>query len=268
MKKLLTFAISIATLATAPVMTGCNVGGGKQEPTPLVCTFESATVVAGPDIKCANFYEDYTAGDRYTGFSDATTGLRANFEGTVSVYNETTYKYWNGVAVSAFTDKTTQGLDNQCSVYGAGGNGGSGNFAVCYNGTIGFGDNKTEATFDHMWVTNATYTALSMLNGDSYGRKFTVEDEDFLLLTISAKDKNGDATGTSVPVYLADFRTATSPGVLTEWKKVDLTSLGSHVNSLVFTLTSNDNSVYGGVTSMNTPSYFCFDDVALFLSAE
>jgi hypothetical protein len=55
---------------------------------------------------------------------------------------------------------------------------------------------------------------------------------------------------------------------MTDWTSVDLTSLGSHVHSLEFTLTSSDNSTYGEETYMNTPAYFCFDSVAFFQPGE
>jgi hypothetical protein len=49
---------------------------------------------------------------------------------------------------------------------------------------------------------------------------------------------------------------------------VDLTKLGDKVHSLEFTLSSSDHSTYdGGETYfMNTPGYFCFDDLAFFVN--
>jgi hypothetical protein len=110
-----------------------------------------------------------------------------------------------------------------------------------------------------------------MLNGDAYAKKFAypteaTEDEeatpgDWFLLTITAKDKAGAATGEKVEFYLADFRTAESKGVVTGWERVDLSPLGDKVHSLEFSLWSSDTSTYGENTYMNTPAYFCFDDV-------
>jgi hypothetical protein len=259
----------LAITAVAFIFAGCNPES-QEQPKPKVLDFESATVVAGPTIACENFYEDYTAGPLYTGYTDAATGLKVDFTGTVSESEWGISKYWNGVAVSAFTDKTTAGLANQCSVYGTGGADGSKNFAVSYNGTVAFADGATEVAFDHVWITNTTYAALSMRDGDAFAKKFefgTPEKEgDWFLLTITGKDKIGKETGTPVTFYLADMRTTSSPGIVTEWTKVDLTPLGDKVHSLEFALSSSDNSTYdGGETYyMNTPEYFCFDNLAFY----
>jgi hypothetical protein len=267
MKKLLTLAAAVAALLVA----GCQPEL-PEEPKPSVVDFEDAAVAAGPTLACENFYSDFT-GTRYTGYTNAETGIKMDFLGTTDVSEYGTFKYWNGVAVSRFNDMTTGGTANQCSAYykdaktGAGGQGGSATFAVSYDGTVEFSDATAEGEFHHIWVANATYTALSMLNGDDYAKKFSYEDKDWLLLTITARDKSGAATGTPVTFYLADFRTATSPGVVTDWSRVDLRPLGSHVHTIEFALSSTDNSTYGDQTYMNTPSYFCFDTVALYLLA-
>jgi hypothetical protein len=256
MKKLLTLAAVVAAL----IATGCQPES-PEEPKPVVVDFEDATVVAGPGLDCANFYSDFT-GIRYIDYASAATGLKMDFVGTTDVSEYGTFKYWNGSAVSRFNDMTTAGLANQCSVYykdaktGAGGQGGSATFAVCFDGAVEFSDAAAEAEFHQIWVTNATYTALSMMNGDAYARKFEVGD--WLKLTIAAEDKAGAATGTPVEVYLADLRNATSPGILKEWKMVDLKPLGDKVHKLTFALSSTDNGEWG----MNTPKYFCFDTIA------
>lgn len=48
------------------------------------------------------------------------------------------------------------------------------------------------------------------------------------------------------------------PGILTEWKRVDLTPLGK-VHRLNFNMTSSD----GEGMWINTPTYFCMDDIAI-----
>ncbi len=158
---------------------------------------------------------------------------------------------------------TPAGYGNQCSVFykdaesGFGGAGGSKTFAVNNNsGSMSFTDADTEAQFGYVWVTNGTYAALSMRDGDAYAKKFGLGD--WFKLTISATDKAGAATGTPVEFYLADFRTATSPGIVTEWTQVDLTSLGDKVHKISFALSSSDVGDWG----MNTPAYFCLDNLA------
>jgi hypothetical protein len=98
-----------------------------------------------------------------------------------------------------------------------------------------------------------------MQSGDAYAKAFSYEDKDWFKLVIEGIDKNGSSTGT-VEFYLADFRTPSSPGIVTTWTKVDLSSLGS-VTEIKFDLQSTDNDTNWG---MNTPAYFCFDNLAIW----
>ena len=183
---------------------------------------------------------------------------------------------WSGIAVSQWKDITTAGLSNQLSVYNKnGGYNGSKTFAVAngyYNAAaagwggdpegrsvVTFDDETTECSFEYIWVTNSTYTALSMLTGDQFAQKFSYEGKDWYKLVITAYDKSDKQTGKTVEYYLADFRTATSPGVLTAWARVDLTPLGNKVHSVKFDLQSSDTGDWG----MNTPGYFCFDNLTV-----
>jgi hypothetical protein len=61
-----------------------------------------------------------------------------------------------------------------------------------------------------------------------------------------------------VDFYLADYRFTDNSEdyIVDEWTWVDLSSLGA-VDSLSFTLTSSDVGQFG----MNTPAYFCMDNV-------
>jgi hypothetical protein len=254
MKKFLTIAVAALALAA------CNPE--QDEPTPVVLDFESvpASSLAGPTAYGENLYEGFE-GEQFTSYTDTATGLTFGINESNGEYN-----FWNGgVAPSRWADSTTAGLANQCSVYAPGGQGSSQTFAVVNysafenrGGEVYFADPTAEATFDHVWVANATYTALSMKNGDDYARRF--EAGDWFLLTITARDKTGAETGTPVEFYLADLRTASSPGILDDWAKVDLTPLGQRVHSLEFTLSSSDTGEWG----MNTPGYFCFDNLAFF----
>ena len=234
--------------------------------------FESARVLdylAGPTSYGDNLYDGHP--NQYFGYDDP--------NGLYMMINESwgSYDFWNGgIAISQWNDMTTEGHTNQCSVYysnattGKGGYNGSKTFAVvtgCNNVQYGwdsrpemsFYDNITEVTFDHFWVTNSTYAVLSMMNGDWVAKQFSYVDHDWFKLVIEAFDKNDNPTGAVVEFYLADFRTATSPGIITEWTKVDLTPLGNKVHTIKFDLQSSDTEQYG----MNTPAYFCFDNLAV-----
>jgi hypothetical protein len=99
-----------------------------------------------------------------------------------------------------------------------------------------------------------------MKNGDSYAKKFggtTGNDSDWFMLTISGY-KNGALTDT-VNFFLADYRFADNSKdyIIKDWTYVNLTKLGA-IDSMNFTLTSSDVGSYG----MNTPAYFCIDDMS------
>ena len=264
MKKVF-FPVVFASL----LMTGCSEDPVQPSPAVIEIDFEDARVVdylAGPSSYGENLYSAFGAG-QYIGYDDAESGLYMMINEDDPYGMGMSREFWNGgIAISQWNDMTTEGYLNQCSAYskdattGFGGYKGSKTFAVNNNnGKISFEDGKTECIFHYFWVTNTTYTALSMMNGDDYTKMFSYDDKDWFLLTITAYDKDGNPTGTPVAFYLADFRTATSPGIITEWTKVDLKPLGDKVHSIEFNLQSSDNS-FG---YMNTPAYFCFDNLAL-----
>lgn len=230
----------------------------------LTLTFEDipAEYLAGPTAKGENLYSDYP-GTRYTGYSDTHTGLQWEIN---EAYGSR--EFWNGgVAVSRWTETTVNSWENQCSVYGEGGHDGSETFAVAtgmkneYGGdysVIYFSDADTEAIFDSFRVANTTYAVLSMRYGDSFGVKaFSYEDKDWFKLIVTGFDKADTETGT-VEYYLADFRTATAPGIVEGWHKVDLSTLGK-AHKIAFSFESSDAGEWG----INTPTYFCFDDLVI-----
>ena len=228
----------------------------------LVFTFEDvpSEYLAGPTSYGENIYTGYT-GQQFITYTDPASNLVCSInEGYDGKYN-----FWNGgIAVSRWNDVTTVGFMNQCSAYysdattGFGGYGGSRTFGVVNGETVlYFADEDREAVFDHFWITNSTYLALSLKYGDDMGKKFTYEDQDWFRLAINGYDKDGTLTGT-IYVYLADFRTAASPGILEGWEPVELSSLGA-VHSLSFAYDSSDVGDWG----VNNPTYFCMDNVAI-----
>lgn len=115
--------------------------------------------------------------------------------------------------------------------------------------------NKASYTVKSAYFTNSTIAVISMLNGDSFAKKFTKEDWFKLTVTGKLADKE---TG-KVDFYLAKDGTVND-----SWTLVDLATLGE-VDKLVFTLSSSDSSEYEGVTYMNTPAYFCMDGLTILL---
>ncbi len=165
---------------------------------------------------------------------------------------------WDGFAYSNHTDTETPGIGNQYSAFsdGGGGVGDSPAYAVAYAGS---GSVEVEAPRDHsfspnaIWVTNTTYAALSMRDGDDFAKQFGGEDgtdPDTFVLTIEGVDGVGGVTGEAA-VYLADYRGDKSE-IVDAWKEVDLSGLGDGLHVLRFSLESTDVGDFG----MNTPAYF------------
>jgi len=267
MKRIIFYLTMVALL-----LTGCDKEPPRQAV--VVIDFEDPRVLgflAGPTTYGENLYSNYT-GDQYYGYDDESSGL---FMGINEFDGD--YDFWNGgIAISQWNDMTTEDYTNQLSVYysnaatGKGGYNGSNTFAVVHGGFMGlppvisFNDGETECTFDHFWVANSTYSAKSMMNGDEYGKIFSYADRDWFKLVIEAYDKDDVKTGATVEFYLADFRTQSSPGVITEWTKVNLTPLGNRVHTVKFDFQSSDTAPWG----MNTPAYFCFDNLTIIKYAK
>jgi len=184
-------------------------------------------------------------------------------EATFVNYYESTYGSWSGFAVSKASDITTSGYGNQYSSV-AGGGLDDENFMIAYlNSYSGATYIKFSSaqTLNSMSVTNSTYAHHSMRDGDAYAKKFggdSGDDPDYFLL--SAKGYNDGVYTDSIGFYLADFQDANNDNdyILDTWETMSLSSLGT-IDSLVFELTSSDNGAYG----MNTPAYFCMDDITL-----
>lgn len=103
-----------------------------------------------------------------------------------------------------------------------------------------------------IYVTNATYAYLAIKDrndGNDSPRVKQWTDDDEFILTITGY--RGDQITDKVDVYLAD-----GMDILNTWKKVDLSSLG-FVTSIGFSVSSTDTGDWG----MNTPAYFCIDQL-------
>lgn len=179
---------------------------------------------------------------------------------------------WEGFAYSNVVNTSTAGFTNQFAAYHLPGGGGdaSSNYGVAFNYNYA-GTNVVDAFGkitlpagtrpQTMRLTNTTYTALSMLTGDSFAKKFggaSGNDPDYLLLVIQGRDAVNAITGT-VPFYLADFRFANNSldYLISQWTTVDLRSLPATTSALTFQLTSSDVGGFG----INTPTYFALDSL-------
>ncbi len=176
---------------------------------------------------------------------------------------------WDGIACSNKTDVTTPGLDNEFSAFAGIGATSSAKYGVVYDGNIDFGSEKTMLSID---VTNTTYAALSMRDGDSYGKIFgsnfaadgmTVDGtngNDFFILQVIGLKADLSIVDT-IEFALADFRLADSLDyILDTWETINLSSFGN-IRFLNFKLISSDNANFGGTLYMNTPNYFAIDNI-------
>ncbi len=221
-----------------------------------VATFESLSL-AHPDT----FYTNFTASGTDVGFDN---GL-AHFK---CVYDTSFGGYWvEGFAYSNMTDSVTSGFVNQYSAKAGIGHDGTAKYAVAYvyNPTTFQNNIKLKLTGTAMghpvkgfYVTNNTYAYNSMRDGDMFARKF--HNGDWFKLLVRGY-YGGVLKPDSLGFYLANFLQpdSTDNYIVNDWQWFDLESLGK-VDSLVMTLSSTDNGMFG----MNTPAYFCMDDFTTF----
>lgn len=209
---------------------------------------------------------DYTGpgGGRYYNGSDGAGGFTSGGAYFSNNYNAS-WGSWDGWSVSNTTDTTTPGYTNQYSAFTGGAQSGT-QYGVYYQPwmggpTVSF-TSPDPVTIEGAYFTNTTYAALSMLNGDSFAKKFggaTGDDPDWFKLTIRGVDGGGGYTVNSVEFYLADYRFANNAldYIVDDWTWVDLAVLGP-VYGLEFQLTSSDMGEWG----MNTPAYFAMDSMS------
>lgn len=188
----------------------------------------------------------------YWNGSDGSGGFTLNLSTFNNVYNAN-WSSWSGFAYSNMSDMHTPGFANQYSAYLSAGSNGANIFALAY-----VTDNDSKVTFTQevnpvsVMVTNSTYAYLTLRDGDQFSKKFGPND--WFMLTITGYDGSGTAIG-SVNFYLADFQSSKSV-MVDSWTSVDLSRL-KNVSELVFSLSSSDNGDWG----MNTPAYFCLDNL-------
>ena len=209
--------------------------------------------------------------DSYWNGSDLSGGFLSGDAWFFNSY-DTTYGNWDGFSYSNETDTTTAGWSNQYSAFPGSGANSSSNFAIAHvpadwmSGTynpvpvgVKLQLPLAGAMVKGVYVTNATYAALSMRDGDAYAKKFggeTGNDPDWFMLII--RGYNQGVFTDSVSFYLADYRSSDNSQdyIVNYWAYVDLIKLGI-VDSLTFSLQSSDVGDYG----MNTPAYFCIDNL-------
>lgn len=210
----------------------------------------------------ASFEEYQLAPGNFLNGSDGSGGFSSGNLFLPNSYDNT-FEFWDGWALSTVTDNTTPGFGNQYSAIAGGGAEGTDTYALTYafsGSLLELTGAAVGAPVEGLYVTNNTYAYFSMLEGDAFAKKFggeTGDDPDYFLLTIKAW-YNGSLSNEMVELYLADYRFEDNSQdyILDSWVYLNLSALGN-ADSLLFTLESTDNGAFG----MNTPAYFCIDEV-------
>ena len=166
------------------------------------------------------------------------------------------YGSWGGFACSNQNDTSASGYAAQFDVYTSAPSD-KGIFAVGYVDT--YMPAIPTVTFGEPVVLKSAAFALnayaykSMRDGDGFAKKFAAGD--WYKVTIKSVDSSNVAVD-SLEVYLADFRDGKST-LVDRWTEVSLAPLKA--SKLTFEASSTDVGDWG----MNTPAYFCIDDIAL-----
>lgn len=198
-------------------------------------------------------------------FLNGSDGTESFESGNINLFVDynPAWNSWTGFAISNTTDTGTPGPTNQFSAITGEGAEGSSNYAVTFASEpsiIYLNDNAIGQPIEGFHITNSTWAYWSMKNGDGFAKKFggsTGDDPDWFLATFKAY-RNGLLMNDSVDFYLADYRSQDNADdyIISTWEWIDLTSLGD-VDSLQISLSSSDTGNFG----MNTPGYFCLDNV-------
>lgn len=196
----------------------------------------------------------------------AGTTAFATFGATFLNRNDTSAfgDYWSGWSISRLKDSISVAYDtNDCAAIPAEGHSASSVYATAF---ISLDADLNKIRFQNVqlgvmgfFITNSTIAYKSMLNGDGFAKKFggvSGNDPDYLRMIIRGWN-NGVLQPDSVVFYLADFRDTNNANdyIVNDWRYVNL---GSQFNdSITYRLESSDNGGFG----MNTPAYFCIDDI-------
>lgn len=173
--------------------------------------------------------------------------------------------FWNGFSYSNVVDTTTPGFQNQYAAFAGSGASGSEIYAVGFSGSDAFVNLATSQRVQSVDLTNTTYAALSMLNGDAFAKKFggvTGDDPDFFSITFtgySAASATGTVTG-SVEFFLADYRFVDNSldYIVDTWQTLSLADLND-ARSIGISFQSSDVGPFG----INTPTYVALDNLTV-----
>jgi len=177
-------------------------------------------------------------------------------------YN-TQWNSWTGFSISNKTDSLTRGVQNQYSSITGSGADNSAQYAIGFASPttkIFLKENFRGSTIFSLSISNNTYTYYSLKEGDSFAKKFggiSGDDPDYYGLVIYGYFK-GQKSKDSIEVTLADYRFDNNDKdyIHKKWQKIEMKILGP-VDSLEIKAISTDVGMFG----INTPTYFCIDNI-------
>lgn len=249
MKKVLSFALMALTMGF--VFVSCEKENGDDQ------AAKSYTLSATLD-KSESFYlsEDSTNSIGYYFRSDITIDPFILVHGWSPLWG-----FGGGFTYSNCTNDTTALNSNLSAITKKGVKGNT--YFISYTGTedwglpveISFKDGKAYNAKE-VYVTNSTSAYLAIKEGkDEYGscKQWTKDDKFTLTITgFNGKEKTG-----TIEFLLAD-----GLDVVNTWQQVDLTKLGK-VTMIKFSLSTTDTYTYEGYEYINTPLYFCLDQLTV-----
>ncbi len=229
---------------------------GHSQPFILVSDFESLPL-PGPDT----FYVNYSQPGQDVGFVDGAAYFPTYYDTAWGLQFLS-----SGFVYSNHSDTLTGSFLNQYASREGLGALGSPQYAVCFGeeNRLYLQDNYRGLSVRGFYISNSTFAWHIMKYGDP---NFGVEPfggadgqrPDWFKLTVYAYHQ-GQRSADSVEVYLADYRFSDTAQdtIYRGWKWVNLRPLGP-VDSLEFRLSSSDIGPFG----VNTPLYFCMDDLTI-----
>ena len=218
-------------------------------------------------------FEDLTlpAGEYWKGQSPLPkdSGYQSNVGFFVNSWDTSFGGSWSGWGFSNRKDSISISYaTNELAAIAASGHNNSSNYAVAYqsyNPSINKIKLPKEYQMGWAYLTNTTIAYRSMFNGDGFAKKFggaTGNDPDFFKVQFTGW-YNGIAKVDTVDFYLADFRDTNNANdyIVKDWTICNLSALGK-CDSITFVLSSSDTGAFG----MNTPAYFCMDDIQMIFT--
>lgn len=227
---------------------------------PFLFLFLLAPMANAQDI--SDFEHLLAEGDSIFNGIDGTTEFSSGGAIFPLRYDTSFGGFWaSGWAVSSVQDSSTSGFENLYGAKAFKGNRQSETYAVAQQ-NAGVRFQEGAVTVGGVYLTNSTYAHNSMRDGDDFAKQFggpEGTDPDFFRLIIRGF-MAGDEAADSIVFYLADYRFEEDSldYLVNDWRFVDLSPLGV-VDSLGFDLESSDVGAFG----INTPLFFCMDDLVL-----